>query len=272
MTLLTRRRVLVGTGAVGALAAVDAFGVEPNWLDVSRHDVPVPGLPSALDGFRIAQVTDAHLHGLGAVEHAIVRRVAEDDVRLVVLTGDIVNDTRAFPHLKELCRALAARGRTLLATYGNWEHWGNIAPDVLSKAYAAVGATLVVNDAFVVDSALSVVATDDSLSGRARLSEPLAKRANTPASLFLTHCPEFFDRVPKDVRRFDLSLAGHTHGGQVRAGSFAPVVPPGSGRFVSGWYETPAGRAYVSRGTGTSLVPVRFSCRPELPIFTLRRG
>lgn len=270
--LVTRRRVLVGTGAVGALGVIDAFGVEPRWLDVSRHDVPVPRLPSALEGFRIAQVTDAHLHELRAVEDAIVRVVAEDDVRLVVLTGDIVNDARGFSHLQELCRALAARGRTLLATYGNWEHRGNIAPDVLAKTYAAVGATLLVNDALVVDSALSVVATDDSLSGRVRLSEALSKRANAPASLFLTHCPEFFDRVPKDVGRFDLSLAGHTHGGQARLGSFAPVLPPGSGRFVSGWYDAPAGRAYVSRGTGTSIAPVRFSCRPELPIFTLRRG
>ena len=70
-----------------------------------------------------------------------------------------------------------------------------------------------------------------------------------------------------------LNLAGHTHGGQVRFGAgLVPFVPPGSGRFVSGWYDTPAGRAYVSRGTGTSILPVRFTCRPELPVFRLRQG
>jgi len=70
-----------------------------------------------------------------------------------------------------------------------------------------------------------------------------------------------------------LALAGHTHGGQIRMTEyFAPVRPRGSGRFVSGWYELATGPAYVSRGTGTSIVPARFSCRPELPVFRLRQG
>jgi predicted MPP superfamily phosphohydrolase len=73
-------------------------------------------------------------------------------------------------------------------------------------------------------------------------------------------------------RRSSLCLAGHTHGGQIRAGSLAPFVPPGSGRFVAGWYETEMGPLYVSRGTGTSIVPARFCCRPELPVFELVRG
>jgi predicted MPP superfamily phosphohydrolase len=270
--LITRRRVLAGTGALGAVAGVDMVAVEPNWLDVTHHDVPVPKLPASLEGYRIAQVTDAHLDDLGAVENAVVREVEKLDVRLVALTGDIVNGTRYFPFLQELCRALTARGRSLVATFGNWEHWGEIPAELLARTYAAVGATLVVNDALSVDSALGIIATDDSLSGRVRLADALQKRPNTAVQLFLTHCPELLDRIPGEAGRFDLSLAGHTHGGQARLGSFAPFLPPGSGRFVSGWYDTPAGRAYVSRGTGTSIAPARFACRPELPVFTLRRG
>jgi predicted MPP superfamily phosphohydrolase len=269
---LTRRRLVVGGGAVAALGIVDAFGVEPNWLDVDQYDVPVPKLPSSLDGFRIAQVTDAHLDDLGAVEEAIVREVARLDVRLVLLTGDIINDVFSFPILGDFCRALSARGRSLVATFGNWEHWGNIPHEKLAEAYGRVGATLIANDAVTIESALGIVATDDSLTGNARLSETLSKRPNAPVSLFLTHCPELFDRAPASAGRFDLSLAGHTHGGQARVGPLAPFLPPGSGRFVSGWYDIPLGRAYVSRGTGTSIAPARFACRPELPIFTLRRG
>ena len=270
--VITRRRVIVGAGAAAALGVVDAFAVEPNWLDVNHYDVPIPKLPRSLDGFRIAQITDAHLDDLGAVENAISREIAKLDVRLVLLTGDIVNGAEGFPVLKEFCRALGGRGRRLVATFGNWEHWGQIPPDALAKAYSSVGATLVVNDAITVESALGVVATDDSLSGEVRLVEALSRRPNAPVSLFLTHCPELFDRMPASAGRFDLSLAGHTHGGQARVGSFTPFLPPGSGRFVSGWYDTPVGRSYVSRGTGTSIAPARFACRPELPVFTLRRA
>ena len=93
------------------------------------------------------------------------------------------------------------------------------------------------------------------------------------ATLFLTHSPKLFDRIPAGAGDFALSLAGHTHGGQIRLSShFIPFLPRGSGRFAAGFYDLPHGRAYVSRGTGTSIVPARFSCRPELPIFRLRRA
>jgi len=52
----------------------------------------------------------------------------------------------------------------------------------------------------------------------------------------------------------------------------ALVVPPGSGRFVAGWYSTPVGRMYVSRGIGLSVLPVRLMCRPELAFFRLARA
>ena len=52
----------------------------------------------------------------------------------------------------------------------------------------------------------------------------------------------------------------------------AAVLPPGSGRFVAGWYDTRCGPLYVSRGTGTSVVPARLCARPELPLYTLERA
>ncbi|HEX8953398.1 MAG TPA: metallophosphoesterase, partial [Polyangia bacterium] len=57
----------------------------------------------------------------------------------------------------------------------------------------------------------------------------------------------------------------------IRGPGCTPVVPRASGRFRQGFYDAPLGRVYVSRGVGTSVVPLRFLCPPELPIFTLRR-
>jgi predicted MPP superfamily phosphohydrolase len=263
---------VVGAGAAAVLGAADAFAIEPTWLEVNHFDVPVPKLPISLDGYRIVQVTDTHLTGLGSIEKGIAREIARLDAKLVLLTGDIVNGPQDYPLLQRFCRALSARGRTLVAILGNWEHWGFIPPKRLAETYAAVGVTLLGNDATLVDSAIGIVATDDSLTEHDRIDEALAKRPSAPVSLFLTHCPELLDRIPARAGRFDLSLAGHTHGGQARLGSFAPFTPPGSGRFVSGWYDVSLGRAYVCRGTGMSVIPARFACRPELPVFTLRRA
>jgi uncharacterized protein len=159
----------------------------------------------------------------------------------------------------------------IVATLGNWEHWGKVPLDPLRLLYAEFGVQLLVNEEILIGGvALSV--TDDATAGEVRFDKAVSSTGGD-ARILLTHSPGVFDEAPSDLPEFDLALAGHTHGGQVRLSSaVVPFVPPGSGRFVAGWYETSIGRAYVSRGTGTSIVPARFTCRPEMPIFRLSQG
>jgi predicted MPP superfamily phosphohydrolase len=266
----TRRRILTATGIAAAGIAVDALAIEPRWLDVTEHDVPVAKLPSSLEGFTIAHVTDAHLKAIGPVEEAIHAAVRTQNVQLVALTGDIIDTPRRLSVLRDFCAALRRPGLDAISTLGNWEHWGRIAPSALGKAYADVGVRLLVNESSI-SGGIRIHATDDSTAGEARIDAFRLNRGE--ADLLLTHSPALFDRFPKDFPGFSMALAGHTHGGQVRLGSaLVPMLPEGSGRFVAGWYDAAQSRVYVSRGTGTSIVPVRFTCRPELPIFRLRRA
>jgi predicted MPP superfamily phosphohydrolase len=266
--LLTRRRVLRGLGVGAACLAVDAFGAEPRWLEVDHHAVAIAGLPHALEGLRIAQITDAHLHGLGRVEAAILAAIDRAAPQLVVLTGDLVDHVDRLGDLAELSSAIVQRGARVLATLGNWEHWGRVPRADLARTYARSGATLLV-DEWLEHEGLAIYASDDSTGGSPRRITASSGKA---IELLLTHSPAFVDEALAPARPFTLCLAGHTHGGQIRAGSVVPFVPPGSGRFVAGWYESAMGPLYVSRGTGTSVVPARFCCRPELPVFELVRG
>ncbi|WP_106091800.1 metallophosphoesterase [Enhygromyxa salina] len=268
---LSRRKLLGATGIVAAIVSVDALGVEPRWLQVTRHDVPIPSLPAALEGFVIAQITDAHLTGLGRLETQILTELRRASPQLVVLTGDLIDDSTKLGVLAELCAELTKLGARVIATLGNWEHWGQLPRGKLARSYARSGAQLLVDEWHPYDRGLAIYASDDYTGGA---PGPLSARP-TPDSiaLLLTHSPAFVDELaPPAAGPFDLCLAGHTHGGQIRAGSFAPILPPGSGRFVAGWYETQMGPLYVSKGTGTSLVPARFCCRPELPLIRLVRA
>jgi len=65
----------------------------------------------------------------------------------------------------------------------------------------------------------------------------------------------------------DLILSGHTHGGQVKLLGFIPYLPQGSGKYVSGWYLDQHKQLYVSKGIGTSILPIRFGARAEISIF-----
>jgi predicted MPP superfamily phosphohydrolase len=268
----SRRQLILGGAGSALMLAMDAFCLEPRWLQVTEHDIPVPNLPKTLDGYRIAQVTDAHLRQIGMVEEKIVREIENRDVALIVLTGDMIDDPVRMNVLKDFCRNLQETRRMVLATLGNWEHWAPIRLSVLRDVYRSHRIKLLVNESELIGSGVCVTATDDAVGGRVLLDRAMSGYRKAAANLFLTHSPGLLDRLPGRLGPFDLALAGHTHGGQGRIGSFAPMRPYGSGRFLSGWYQVPVGRAYVSCGTGTSAIPARFACRPELPIFTLRQG
>lgn len=268
---LTRRRLLQIGGAAAGLGLLDALAIEPRWLDVSHHALGVARLPKALEGFRIAQITDAHLAASGVAPEALAREVATAQVGLVVLTGDIIEAPGELPLAGALCRALTRAGARVVATLGNWEHWGKVPVADLARVYAREGGRLLVNENIRVRG-VTVAATDDQVAGSPTWRSTLGELPTDGPRLLLTHSPALLDRSPVAPPQFDLALAGHTHGGQITLVGFTPGVPPGSGRFVAGHYTTPFGPAYVSRGTGTSIVPARFACRPELPVFTLTRA
>lgn len=82
----------------------------------------------------------------------------------------------------------------------------------------------------------------------------------------LSHTPVFRDTLSGSDPRIRAMIAGHTHGGQIAIGGWAPIRPPGSGDYVSGWYRENGPDLFVSRGLGTSLIPIRLGSTPELAL------
>jgi uncharacterized protein len=266
-------------GAAGALCPAtlgDAFLLEPGMVELGRHDVPVPNLPPALDGVRIACVTDVHLTTkVSAAARAALEHIARERPDVVVMTGDICNRRRHLPTLTAWSRE--ARGtRATFATYGNWEHYALINRLNAEAAYDKAGVEFLCNTTGKVrvnGATLTVVGLDDPVEGRPNLAAALAGVGRDETTVLLVHAPGYVDDLPRDVSPAPaLILAGHTHGGQVRLPFYTPVLPRGSGRFVAGWYRDTPAPLYVSRGIGTVLLPARLFCPPELPIFTLKRA
>jgi len=90
-------------------------------------------------------------------------------------------------------------------------------------------------------------------------------------NILLSHNPNVFDRAAE--LGIDLSLAGHTHGGQVTLEFVHPKLSPSRlmTPYVQGWFGKPGGQLYVNRGLGTILVPMRLGSPPEITVFELRR-
>ncbi len=264
-TWLRRARRIVYGLVLAGVAWV--WLVEPRWIATSERTVLAP----VRTAVRIAHVTDLHTSGLGGVERSFLAALHDARPDVVVVTGDTVDGgdwEAARPVLSEIRAPLG-----VWIVDGNWEHWSRA--EAPAAFFDSVGARHLRNESARVRDDLWVVGLDDGLAGRPDLERALADVPEGPAVVVLLHTPEPFDALAPRLARHAprgsaLAFAGHTHGGQVRLPFLGPLwLPPGSGRFVAGAYAEAGVPLFVSRGIGTSILPVRFLCRPELAITVL---
>lgn len=256
----TLRRLLKWLLIFGVLAALDALFIEPYWIQVTRSSV-AGRVPAPL---KIALLTDLHTSHLGFRERRLLKLLDKEQPDVVVITGDTISGRKSCINTAALLKKLHAPLGVWLVR-GNWENSYPCRQE--RRFYDSVGVHLLLNESTEIRSGIWLVGLDDPASGWPRLSNALA---NVPADdyrIALFHSPDYFAR---SAGRYDLALAGHSHGGQVRIPFFKPFwLPPGVGPYVGGWFEQDGSRLYVSRGIGTTFLPIRFFCRPELAIITV---
>ncbi len=270
---ISRRQFVAGVGAAGAAVAADAFGFEAYRVLPTRHEVRIAGLPSGLDGLRIAQVSDVHFPGSRIAARAALDLLNQERPDIVLLTGDMTESLKALDEV----RAFAGEAHGSLATVavlGNWEYRAGAMGRVAVDTYRSAGVDLLVNQSKVVDVGgvpLTLVGLDDPVMGTPDLSKARQSVVRGSTEIWLLHAPGFVDKLLVGMQAAPAFLvAGHTHGGQIRIPFLPPVKPVGAGRFLEGWYYDAAAPLFVSRGVGTTGIPARFRCPAELPVFTLR--
>src|SRR4051812_19169903 len=133
---ITRRRFLAGLGTAGAAIGADAFGLEANRVVLTRHDVPIRNLPAALDGIRIAQITDVHFAGNRLAARAAVEHVRRERPEIVVLNGDLTETIEAAPQVREFVSQVRGSLSTV-AILGNWEYRAGMVGGAAREVYRA---------------------------------------------------------------------------------------------------------------------------------------
>lgn len=268
---LTRRAALKGVlaTAVGAATGAGIYGVgyERHHLGVTRADLPVSGLPAALDGLRIGFLTDIHHSRMvpaDDVSEAVALALSErPDV--VVLGGDYVTwGERGY------VGPVAELLKPLHAPYGVFAILGNHDDDRDMPAALARNGFTVLKDqttrVTIRNEAVDMIGLRFWTRKAADIAR-IVKRAGE-TSILLAHDP----RRLTEAAALDIPavLSGHTHGGQ--------VVLPGIGALTRRNFPVLEGvgqrentSLFVSRGVGTVYIPVRINCPPEVALVTLRR-
>jgi predicted MPP superfamily phosphohydrolase len=281
---LSRRQFLArATYAYGAIGVgFSAYGIwnAERLPVITRRTLVFPNLPPALNGLRIAHLSDVHagVHMSEAKMQEIVKQTNALGADLIVQTGDMIDISQSFiPDYVRAFRDLHAP-LGVVTVLGNHDRYTG--QDAVIRGVKDAGQVFVKNGVHVIErggAALALVGIDDPHAWRSDDPQDddidAALRLTPPAHdafrILLAHRPGAFDgAAPRDI---PLTLAGHIHGGQF----YLPVVGWSPGRlitkYVMGHYTQGASQLYVSRGIGVVGVPLRVFVPPEIALFELTR-
>jgi len=264
-------RTAAGAGVVSATGGLYAFWLEPQLISVESIEVRLQRLPAAFDGFRLAQLSDLHYDTTPAdTITSAIDAANRLDADLILLTGDYVSRAR-----KDIEVVAAEVGRLrsrygVVGVLGNHDHW--VSSGATRALLEAAGASILVNQAQAIEregARLWLIGVDSMWEKRTDLERALRGAPIDEAKMLLVHEPDFADAAKK--HSIDFQLSGHTHGGQVRLPFVgAPFLPKYGRKYPIGLRRAGPLQVYTSRGVGMVRPAVRFNCRPEVTLVTLR--
>lgn len=255
----------------GDLSKVAKYAIEEaNSLSLERVEVKLERLPKKLDGFKIIHLSDIHHSPFTSFDHIartvkIANRLRPD---MFVLTGDYVSHEASY--IRPVARLLGELDAEFgtHACLGNHDHWTD--PDLVTTAFREAGINMLVNEGFrfhARDASFWLAGVDDHMVGKTDL--PAALRGSYPdeMKLLLAHNPIIFRKAVR--AGVDLTLSGHTHGGQVRVRDRQRRLIRRR-KLSNGLHRRKGSQIYITRGIGTVVLPVRYQCPPEITLLELR--
>ena len=259
-------RTLAGTWSKKAKLALD----EANSLSLERVEIFLERLPKKLDGFKIIHLSDTHHSPFTSLEH--IERVVKVANRLkpdiFLLTGDYVS------HEREYIAPVAAVLGSLKAKYGvhaclgNHDHWTDA--ELVTHLFRGEGINVLVNEGFRLaarGASFWLAGVDDYMVGKTDVPAALKGSYPDEMKLLLAHNPIIFREAARVG--VDLTLSGHTHGGQIKVRSDEKRILP-KRRLKAGLHTRRGSQIYITRGIGTVVVPIRYQCPPEISLLELR--
>ena len=271
------RSTVMGAALLGSGSWTYASSVEPRWYDVVPVEVTLPRLAPAFDGFRIAQISDLHVSSVTGSQqlNEVVEHILSQRPDLVAITGDYIDrETEVANPFSILTAALRPLAQKLpvITVLGNNDY--RVGAEKVREVIRACGMLELPNAILPLERGgrrLYIAGLDDVLARRAQLPRVVY---NLPqdgeAAILLVHEPDYADHVAF-TRRFDLQISGHSHGGQVVAPLLGPLELTNLAyKYVAGLYRVGDMLQYTNRGLGAVPPRVRFNCRPEITLLTLR--
>lgn len=268
---------LVLTGI--AVTLLDALFLEKYFFRIKHFRI---GKKESKKHLKLLLLTDLHLTNyVWPYYTRLARKINAINPDVLLIAGDVIDLTGKLEPAKKFF-ALLHQHMPKLAIAGNHDHKNNISIGALKKLLQQNNGHLLMNETkqlLVNGERLTITGVDDFIEGKSDLAGSLQDTRREKHHLLLLHSPLQQEVIQKELHKINTNrskadevniqyiFAGHNHGGQVRLGNFAPVLPVKSGNYLEGWYNQHKPYLYVSKGFGTSSVPFRFDARSEIILF-----
>lgn len=253
--------------------------IETDLLHINENVISSPSISPAFNQFKILQFSDTHLGFQYTLEQLeeLAKTIQDLQPDLIVFTGDLVD----APHMYHWDRRLIYILRSLQAEYGKYWIYGNhdhggYGTETVLDVMEQSDFTLLQNSHVVIEKAndrFVLAGIDDVLLGHPDIEKTLQHVHPDLFTILLAHEPDYADKTVDFP--VDIQLSGHSHGGQIRFPFLGHVYTPAyAEKYVEGKYTLQNGKLdlYVNKGLGTTRLPYRFLCQPEIHLFTLENN
>ena len=224
--------------------------IEPKWISIKK--VALSPNPK----YHLVHITDIHYRGDDSYLNRIVDKINKISPDFVCFTGDFVDNTS---NLKQALSILGKIRCPLFGVPGNHEYWSGVSFEEINKTFKGTGGLWLTDQ--------TTQFKDIEITGMAHetYKQLPSSGDHLYKKLLLSHYPAMVQQITHD--KFDLILAGHSHGGQVRFPFLGALkLPYEVGPYDKGLFKTNAGTLYVNPGLGTYGIHMRLWCRPEITI------
>ena len=268
---LRRAAAAVLLGGAGLL--LYAGLLEPRWLQLRRARIHLRRLPPALEGLRIALLTDLHVgeYARPSLVRRAVRMAMAERPDMVAVAGDIAADASSLRATLDELAALAAPLGVYIVP-GNHDY-GDVGIGIWKEAVAEHPDLRDLTNRWVMREVgaarLCIAGVDDYGEGSPHVALPPPDERDL--TVLLAHNPDQAERCRRRWDDIDLIVSGHTHAGQVRLPLIGALVSSAEHPelYEEGVRRRPWTQVYTSRGIGTTGVPFRFLARPEVAVLEL---
>ncbi|MCC9167122.1 metallophosphoesterase [Pontibacter harenae] len=280
MKLRSATWVIGGFAVAGAAAILlDALFLEKYFFEVKTYDI---GKKNNGEKLKLVLLADLHFkETLKPYHYKLASKLNMLQPELILFAGDTIDSTGKTEPLKEFF-SLLDQHVIKVAIPGNNDHKAQTSLNNLQRIFEEHKGHFLINNSVALmigGKRITITGLDDFIEGKSCFQAAVENVAREEHHFLLIHSPLQQESVIKEVEAINKTrtaseqlniryiFAGHNHGGQIRLPGYVPKLPGMSGNYINGWYNKEPPYLYLSRGFGTTSIPLRFFARSEVTVF-----